>query len=70
MRAKVTPPRPEGTERIIKKFLLFPRTINNELRWLETARIRQRWTRVAEIDMYCHIYTRWVDIDWVDDFTQ
>lgn len=32
-----------GQTRIIKRFLLFPRLVNHEWRWLEIAYILQEW---------------------------
>ena len=37
MRKKDKQPIEEGTKRIVTKFLLFPKNIDGETRWLETA---------------------------------
>ena len=34
----------EGDERIISKFLIQPWTFNGETKWLERAKIKQRYT--------------------------
>ena len=55
-----------GVERIITKFLLFPKKLDNEWRWLEKASIRQK---VMKMDVggsmqwgkYKH---QWRDIRW------
>ncbi len=51
-----------GEQRMIRKFLFFPRRIENETRWLEWASIRQR----REIDMtwYLFICEMWCDLRW------
>ena len=61
-----------GDERVVEKFLLFPKTINNEMRWLETAKILQRYSgKYIQIrgEFCCknkEIYF-WKDIRFVDD---
>jgi hypothetical protein len=45
-----------GDTRIIKVFLVFPRTINRETRSLETAYIKQEFIHLAG----------WVDVEWVE----
>lgn len=44
-----------GDMRVIKRFLVLPKKINNEIRWLETAYIKQGYSGYE-----------WVDCDWVD----
>jgi len=53
-----------GEKRIIKKFLLFRRTVNGETRWLEFVRIRQefRGSKYLGGDI-------WVDREWVNEKT-
>ena len=59
----------EGAVRIIKKFLLFPKTLpwadvggaRLVTRWLETAEIKQKYSRI-----YGEYYMDWVDISWAD----
>ena len=56
-------------ERVITKFLLFPKKVGNEWRWLEKASIHQK---VMPVDMggsmewgkYKH---QWRDIKWEED---
>lgn len=43
MRWKQKPESQVGDRRVITKFLLFPRNINREFRWLETAKIEQEY---------------------------
>ncbi len=45
-----------GDTRIIKKFLLLPKTIGNQTRWLEWANIVQKYA----------YYERWYDYRWLD----
>lgn len=65
MRRKRIPPKPHelGETRTITQFLLFPKTINNETRWLETTTWEERChgTGGTENPTY-HIwhYTRWI----------
>jgi hypothetical protein len=55
-----------GDEREITIFILFPRIIKNELRWLETAIIHQKCILV-DSDPYGDFAKeeRWVDLEWV-----
>jgi len=58
-----------GNERIIDKFLWFPKVINNELRWLERARVVQQ---VINVDVggsmkYGKNKAEWVDVLWCVD---
>ena len=55
-----------GDERIVTKFLLRPRKIGNETRWLERANIKQRvctWTAADEFGIMT-VYG-WKDIEWL-----
>ena len=61
-------PQPGG-ERVLRKFLLFPRCIKGEWRWLEWAGIHQRMLMttgylegVGPVPML-----RWVNLAWADD---
>ena len=49
-----------GDERVVEKFLLFPKVINEELRWLETVKILQKYDYGGED-------CGWEDIRFVDD---
>lgn len=48
--------------RIITKFLLFPRKVGNEIRWLETVKIKQRFVVPFEGSS-----GYWEDLWFVDD---
>lgn len=49
-----------GDIRIITRFLLIPRCIKGQWRWLETAKIKQTYdTRWCE--------PMWVDVEWVNE---
>ncbi len=52
----------EGEFRTISRFLLFPRTIQSETRWLEKARIRQQLEH--KCDGQGH-WLEWVDLYWM-----
>lgn len=49
-----------GDTRIVYRFLFFPRKINNQTRWLESAYIRQRYC----LDSWLCGY--WIDKDFID----
>lgn len=52
-----------GQERIEKKFLLFPKCINNEWRWLEKVSYKQRYRRELDSSgFYCYL---WEDVEWL-----
>jgi len=55
-----------GEERIITKFLLFPKKLHNEWRWLEKASIRQRVMKldVGGTMMYGKYKCQWRDLQW------
>ena len=48
-----------GEQRIITKFLLFPKTINHEMRWLEYS------TYTKFYGMVNGVY-KWYDLKWID----
>lgn len=50
-----------GDERVIKVFLFIPRKIGRDIRWLETAKIRQRYVYRWKEPGTC-----WFDCDFVD----
>ena len=53
-----------GSTRIVKKFLIFPKTINEDTRWLEKVYYRQNYiydTRACQGDDL-----RWEDMEWID----
>ena len=60
MRWKKRPKPKIGDTRIVKRFLLFPKNLNNDVVWLEVAHIRQC---IYHGDYFG--YT-WKDQEWVD----
>ena len=48
-------------QRVVEKFLILPRCINNEWRWLEQATIKQEVFYDVDSSYY------WRDTDWVDE---
>lgn len=52
-----------GTRRVQTKFLWFPRCIDGEIRWLETASWSETWTN--NLSMFGVAY--WDSVDWEDD---
>lgn len=64
----------EGAKRIKIKFLLFPRCINQEWRWLEKAAWEQEYAWVSELKdnnmvlwvMWDVGHFRWIDKRWVE----
>lgn len=50
-----------GTTRIKSHFLLFPKTINGETRWLEKATYEQKFIR-SENGTFCY----WTDTKWIN----
>ncbi len=53
-----------GDTRIKKKFLLFPKCIEGDCRWLEMAKYKQRYRRFVTLN---RIYDEWIDVEWVDN---
>jgi len=47
-------------KRIVKRFLLIPRVVDNEKRWLEFVKIEQKL-------MIVNGKWKWKDIDWIDE---
>ncbi|HQJ57247.1 MAG TPA: hypothetical protein PLH46_06365 [Caldisericia bacterium] len=60
-------------ERVVEKFLLFPKVINEEIRWLETTKILQKYITYEDIKFttigitYTEDVFVWKDIRFVDD---
>jgi hypothetical protein len=52
-----------GDIRIKEKFLILPRTISRETRWLEKVRIKQRFEFYLDVILPL---SEWTDIEWVD----
>lgn len=53
-----------GDKRIITKFLLFPKCLNGEWRWLEKASYEQvygNWCTSSDED-----FNSWSDMRWID----
>ena len=58
-----------GETRMVSRFLLFPKRIGNEMRWLERARIIKRKRSSYTYDEVCgpmEVY-EWEDYAWVKD---
>ena len=62
-----------GDERVVEKFLLFPKVINEEMRWLETVKILQKYITYEDVKFttigitYTEDVFVWKDIRFVDD---
>jgi hypothetical protein len=58
-----------GNERVVTRFLFWPKTINGESRWLELVRIKQRFQKIPVPGGYeMHppsANIKWVDIEWI-----
>lgn len=57
-----------GQERVIERFLILPKKINGEVRWLEKAKINQK---VFNVDVggsmeWGNYMKQWRDIHWID----
>lgn len=68
MRWKQKPPIEVGRERVITKFLLFPRCIDGVWRWLEKAKVRQVRS-FFETSGGCVIHPNyyWKWVAWIDE---
>jgi hypothetical protein len=57
-----------GDIRYKEKFLLFPKIINDEGRWLEKARYKQEYGKNYNRNGYGELYYnyQWVDVEWID----
>ncbi|MBD3256572.1 MAG: hypothetical protein GF383_15870 [Candidatus Lokiarchaeota archaeon] len=58
-----------GETRDKSVFLLFPRSIKGEMRWLETVIIRQRLEEIGDInaeDVNARLEYKWVDKEYLD----
>lgn len=49
-----------GAKRVVTRFLLFPREIGREVRWMEKARIVQQYNMGYQ-------YGAWIDVAWIED---
>ena len=54
----------KGSERVFERFLLFPKCIRGETRWIETARIRQIYTNG---ERYSDYGCSWHDIEFMKE---
>ena len=48
------------SQRVIEKFLIFPKAINGEIRWLEKVKYKQSFIEIG-LNNY-----KWVDMKWID----
>ena len=66
---KEKPEYTKGDTRVVKRFLLFPLRIDNEIRWLETARIVQEYMATTCFDPDGHSFDcyKWRNIGWIKD---
>ena len=64
MRYKLKPVPKLGDTRIVKKFLTLPRILNNELRWLEIAKMKQSYcdNRRSRSGRLC-----WKNVEFIAD---
>ena len=66
MRWNTTPFPKDGNTRIVTKFLLLPKCIKNEWRWLETATYEEVYRPGADGGV---LIRHWCSQSWVDDST-
>ena len=59
-----TVPYSEDDIRVITRFLFTPVTLENETRWLETAKRKQKLKHFWDGMFHC---LSWVDVAWVND---
>jgi hypothetical protein len=57
-----------GQERVVEKFLLFPKKLGKEIRWLERAKIKQK---VFQVDVggsmeWGNYKNMWRNVEWVN----
>lgn len=56
-----------GDKRILTRFLLFPKAIEGETRWLETVSFEQEYIRdIFWLGNERYMRKCWTDIRWVD----
>jgi hypothetical protein len=56
--------RKDGDRRVVYKFLIFPKTINNETRWLEKAYIVQELQKTWDLATHAYTGLKWRDVKW------
>ena len=67
MRWKVNKNPKEHETRILERFLLFPVTLNDEKRWLEKAKIEQRYIYTYTYDYgFANPEGRWMNYRFID----
>lgn len=64
MRWKARPQPKIGDVRTIQKFLLLPRCLGREWRWLEVARIHQQ--RISYMNEFFNMKMAWKNIGWAN----
>lgn len=57
----------DGDRRVIKKYLLLPKKLDNEWRWLEKVKIGQLYRKRLQGLINPKYGRKWVDEAWVDD---
>ena len=66
MRKTIIDSRKEGDERVKETFLFFPKCIDNQIRWLEKAKIKQSIHYM--FDPTCGAsWWEWRDLEWIDN---
>ena len=55
-----------GDTKVVSRFLLFPKCIDNEIRWLERAKIVKKLGTKIGCDGHGK-YWNWYDYGWVKD---
>jgi len=55
-----------GQIRILNKYLILPRRIGNEWRWLENVKIKQSLHRMFDVTCGAQ-WWEWRDVEWVND---
>ena len=55
-----------GARRTKTKFLLFPKTIENETRWLERTSWKQRYVAYVSRLNDTSMGGEWIDMEWED----
>ena len=67
MRWRVNKNPKEYETRIVERFLLFPVTLNDEKRWLEKAKIKQRYIYTYTYDCgFANPEGRWMNYRFID----
>lgn len=66
MKFKIIDNRKVGDQRIINKFLFFPKRIGDEVRWLEKCNIKQTLDRMFDVTCGAQ-WWEWRDVEWVSN---